>query len=303
LSLVSVVIPCFNQAHFLGEAIQSVESQTYREREIIVVDDGSTDATSEVAKRHDVRYIRQDNRGVAVARNRGLGACRGEFLLFLDADDLLAEDAIAAGASCLNRKEDVAFVFGRPDVAGLPPDLLPPRVESDFYLRLLESNYIWMPGLVLHRRRILDQLGGFDPRLGGGADYELYLRITRRFPIAFCSTLRGTYRRHEGSMSRDSARMLRDTSAALRSQRANVRGVPEYRAAYRRGVENLRRAYGRWAAEETIRQLASGRVGAAASSLAILARYDSRDFAGALAGGLLQAAKMPLRKARSLWPG
>ena len=76
--LVTVVIPCYNQAHFLGEAIESVLSQSYRNFEIIVVDDGSTDETSEVASRYEgVRLIRQENRGLSGARNRGLGEARG----------------------------------------------------------------------------------------------------------------------------------------------------------------------------------------------------------------------------------
>jgi glycosyltransferase involved in cell wall biosynthesis len=99
VGLVSVVIPCYNQAHFLSEAIESVASQTYEPTETIVVDDGSTDDTSHVADVHGVRCVRQENRGLAEARNTGLRASSGDMLLFLDADDLLAPDAIDAGVS------------------------------------------------------------------------------------------------------------------------------------------------------------------------------------------------------------
>src|SRR5215212_9690625 len=92
--LVSVVIPCYNQAHFLSEAIESVLAQTHPNFEIIVVDDGSTDNTSEVAARYPgVRHIRQDNQGLAAARNTGLRESKGTCLVFLDADDRLLPNA------------------------------------------------------------------------------------------------------------------------------------------------------------------------------------------------------------------
>jgi glycosyltransferase involved in cell wall biosynthesis len=298
MTLVSVVIPCFNQAHLMAEAIESVASQSYEPIETIVVDDGSTDGTFAVARGYGVRCIRQKNRGVAGARNTGMRASKGNFLLFLDSDDLLAHDSVEAGVSCLKRHRDVAFVFGRPDVVGLAPGVAPRRVETDFYRSLLEGNYIWMPGLVLFRRWAFDAVKGFDLRLNGGADYDLYLRITRRFPVAFCAEMHGTYRRHGASMSNDSARMFRDTSAALRSQRRHVNANKEYRDAYRRGIENLRQAYGRWAVIETGRQIGSGELRPAASNLAILLRYDLRGFPSAVLGGLRQAATALVRKGR-----
>ncbi len=93
--MISVIIPCYNQAHFLYEAIESVLAQTHHDFEIIVVDDGSTDSTAEVAAGHpDVRYVRQPNRGVATARNTGLRESEGEYLVFLDADDHLLPAAL-----------------------------------------------------------------------------------------------------------------------------------------------------------------------------------------------------------------
>src|SRR5438874_6230903 len=96
--LVSVIIPCYNQAHFLHEAIQSALAQTYSHREILVVDDGSADNTAEVtAGFAGIRYIRQENSGVSTARNTGLRESRGEYLIFLDADDRLLPDAVRVG--------------------------------------------------------------------------------------------------------------------------------------------------------------------------------------------------------------
>src|SRR5918997_500688 len=107
--LVSVVIPCYNQAHFLGEAIESVLSQTYPHFEVVVVDDGSTDNTQEVAARYPgVRYIRQENQGLAGARNAGIRRSNGSFLVFLDADDRLLPRALEAGLKALKEHPECA---------------------------------------------------------------------------------------------------------------------------------------------------------------------------------------------------
>src|ERR687898_2206392 len=122
-ALVTVVIPCYNQAHFLGEAIESVLSQSYPNFEIIVVDDGSTDNTSEVASRYEgVRLVRQENRGLAGARNTGIKHSEGEYLVFLDADDRLLPEALAVGLGCFEAHPECALVAGHArfiDVEGL----------------------------------------------------------------------------------------------------------------------------------------------------------------------------------------
>src|SRR6266436_3475630 len=112
--LVSVIIPCYNQAHFLHEAIDSVLAQTYSNREILVVDDGSSDATAAVARSYPhVRYVYQENAGPSAARNTGLKQTRGEYLVFLDADDRLLPEALEVGVDCLRQRSKCAFAFGR----------------------------------------------------------------------------------------------------------------------------------------------------------------------------------------------
>ena len=113
-SLVSVVIPCYKQAHFLGHAIESVQRQTYPAVEIIVVDDGSPDGTRAVVESFPaVNYVRQENKGLSAARNRGLRESQGSYLVFLDADDLLLPDAVAAGLQTLYASgPEYAFVSG-----------------------------------------------------------------------------------------------------------------------------------------------------------------------------------------------
>src|SRR2546430_6174963 len=111
--LVSVIIPCYNQAHFLHEAIQSALAQTYSHREIFIVDDGSTDNTAEItAGFGGVRYICQENSGVSTARNKALKESRGEYLVFLDADDRLLPEALVIGVDWLGQHPQCGFASG-----------------------------------------------------------------------------------------------------------------------------------------------------------------------------------------------
>src|SRR5215207_11289555 len=167
--LVSVVIPCYNQAHFLGEAIESVLSQSYPNFEIIVVDDGSPDDTAEVAARYpEVRYVRQDNQGVSVARNSGLARSGGAYIVFLDADDRLLPGALEVGVRELEAHPECALVFGYSNhmaANGTPLFSYRPHVEGDHYLELLRYNYISPSAVAMYRRDVFDSVGGFDPSL------------------------------------------------------------------------------------------------------------------------------------------
>src|SRR5262245_6292498 len=182
--LVSVIIPCYNQADFLGDAIASVLNQTYTNHEIIVVDDGSTDDTSHVAARYsDVKCIRKKNSGLAAARNTGLQMCAGDYVVFIDADDRLLPDAFEVGVNCLDSDPSCAMAYGHVqliDVSGKPlPTPNQPYIEGDHYLELLRRNFIWTPGTVMYRRLALDAIGDFSVSLNASADYELNLRIAR----------------------------------------------------------------------------------------------------------------------------
>ncbi len=111
--LVSVVIPCYGQSHFLGEAIESVLAQTYPHLEIVVVDDESMDNASSIASRYPgVRCVREENSGMAGARNVGIRSTNGDFLVFLDADDTLLPDAIEAGLRELEQHPECACAVG-----------------------------------------------------------------------------------------------------------------------------------------------------------------------------------------------
>lgn len=246
---VSIVIPCFNQAHFLGDAIESALNQTFRGIEVIVVDDGSTDETHSVAQSYEaVHYVRQENLGLAAARNAGLAASRGRMCVFLDSDDRLLPNAVEVGVAELEEHSDAAFASGictliAPDGSTLftPEQFI---VDSDHFSFLLQNNYIWNPGSVIYHRWVLDCIGGFDVRRDAAADYDLYLRITRMMPVRSHGTVVSEYRHHGRNMSRDSNLMLEAIRSSLESQRRHVAKNPELQVALQDGIGAAETFYG-----------------------------------------------------------
>ncbi|MEP6934035.1 MAG: glycosyltransferase family A protein, partial [Nitrospirota bacterium] len=172
--LVSVIIPCYNHAHFLGEAISSVINQTYPHIEIIVVDDGSTDETAQVAKAYsNIRYVRQDNFGLSRARNVGLSHSKGAYIVFLDADDCLFHNAIDIGFRALASRNDCALVFGLFVNIGISRSMgtTISRDTNCDYKELLQRNVIGNPGSVFYRRLVFTEIGEFDEANSPAADY------------------------------------------------------------------------------------------------------------------------------------
>ncbi len=247
--LISIVIPCFNQAQSLDESIESVRAQTHSSNEIIVIDDGSTDNTAQVASRYpDVKLVRQSNMGLAAARNSGIKASSGDYLVFLDADDYLEPNALAAGLGCLIKHPECAFAWGRYRIRDTRGEVLEPGRDpdqhADAYARLLCGNHIAMHATVIYRHEQLKLVGGFDARLPACEDYDLYLRIARRFPIVSHEKVVAEYRRHGNNMSLDSPMMLAAALRALEGQRAYVDENPNYKVAYASGIRFWKHFYG-----------------------------------------------------------
>lgn len=256
--LVTVVIPCYNQASYLGEAIESVQAQTHRGFEIVVVDDGSTDATAAVAGRHDVRLLQQDNAGLSAARNAGLALAQGDYLVFLDADDRLLPNALSDGIESLAQHPEAAFTSGhfryiRAD-GSTQHEFAQEPLECPPYEGMLRGNYIGMHSTVMFRRAIFDQVGTFDTSLRACEDYDLYMRITRLHPVARHDRLVAEYRRHDASMSVRAGRMLDTALDVLAAQQPFIRGNARLLSACQAGIRGLRR--------DLIRPLLSGILGA-----------------------------------------
>jgi glycosyltransferase involved in cell wall biosynthesis len=246
---VSIVIPCYNAKRFIAEAAGSACAQTWPDVEVIVVDDGSTDGSAgEVAARCPAtRVLRQANAGLARARNAGAAASSGDVLIFLDADDRLRPTAAASAVGALAQHPDAAMVFGRcqwmaEDGTPLPTPL--PRISGDYYAELLRHNCIWMPAMAAVRRAPFLATGGFDARVNPSADYDLYLRLASRYPIASHEETVADYRQHASSMSTDPALMLKTTLAVLEGQRPFVAGDPRLAAIRAEGIRHWRWFYG-----------------------------------------------------------
>jgi glycosyltransferase involved in cell wall biosynthesis len=231
--LVSVIIPCFNHGVFLSEAITSVQQQQYPKVEIIVVDDGSTDNTATVATQHSlVRYIHQAHQGVSIARNTGIVHSNGACLVFLDADDWLLPGALAYNAEHLLANPSLAFVSGgylKVFNATGETQRKGQEVTTDHYTELLLGNYISMHATVMYQRWVFDAFD-FDSGLRGCEDYELYLRIARRYPVAHHTHPLAAYRHHGNNTSADIPLMLSTAITVLERQRPYLRTTAEQQA-------------------------------------------------------------------------
>jgi glycosyltransferase involved in cell wall biosynthesis len=257
---VTIVITCYNQARFLTDAIDSALAQTYPRLEILVIDDGSTDDTSDVAARYPgIRYIRCRHAGLAAARNVGIRESAGTYLVFLDADDRLLPPAVDAGITFFRAHPDCAFVFGHHRLVAIDGSRLAewrqPDVGGDHYLALLRRNHIAMHATVMYRRTTFERIGGFDPSFRACEDYELYLRIARTLPVGCYETIIAEYRQHNTNMSRDYGLMLRSALAAHRTQWKYARGRTPYDEAYQEGRQFWQTFYGKPLVEQVQTQL------------------------------------------------
>jgi len=279
--MVSVVIPCYNQARFLGEAVQSVLCQGYSYLEIIVVDDGSEDGTEEVASGYAkvdprVRLIVQENRGLAAARNRGLADTEGEYVVFLDSDDRLVSEALEVGVRELEAHPGCAFVSGICRKITADGSIVPGweqfRVRDDPYIELLRSCPVYVPA-VMYRRSVFDAVGDFDTSYKAAEDYDLYYRILERFPVYCHDAVVAEIRRHEANMTRDRTLMLKYNMAALRSQRKHVKEDARYRDAYKTGERLWRDWHGAPVAKQVRAHLQEGRWWQGLDGMLALLRY------------------------------
>ena len=205
---VSVVIPNYNYARFLREAVDSVLGQTYGDIEIIVVDDGSTDASKSILDEYGSRItvIFQQNQGVSAARNNGVAASGGEFLAFLDADDAWLPEKVKKQVTMLREDPSLGLVHvgveeiddeGR--VTGHRTDGLSGNVSAE--LLLFERSVILGGGSgLMVRRSVFGEIGGFDTRLSTSADWDLFYRIASRHPIGFVPECLLRYRYHGSNM-------------------------------------------------------------------------------------------------------
>lgn len=226
--LVSIIIPCYNQARYLRQAVASCLAQDYTALEVIVIDDGSTDdpraALGELAQDSRLKWMLQENRGVACARNAGIAASAGTFFKFLDADDWLAPTVIGKQVEILRADPALGFVYcdrirTNKEGAALDAGTVAERAASldgDLFPLLLWGGF-FPPLTVLVPRSVLERVGDFDASVVPCEDYDLWLRITAHgYRVQFLNEPLAYYRRHEESASQNRARLEAQQRAVLK---------------------------------------------------------------------------------------
>jgi glycosyltransferase involved in cell wall biosynthesis len=243
--LVSVIIPCYKQGHFLAEAMQSVLGQTISDLECIVVNDGSPDTTREVATQlasgdFRVRYIEQTNRGLAAARNRGLGEARGRFIQFLDADDVIAPDKLRIQTDVLRGQSRWAVAYSdhrfcpRDDTSRTVPatDKVRPRFVMEKPLWDMAARWETQLSIPIHSflfdAALFRETGiVFDESLPNHEDWDCWMRILEVEPLVLHTPGElAVYRLHPDSMTTNQWMMWSGFAHAIRNRRRLFTGDP-----------------------------------------------------------------------------
>src|SRR3972149_8313204 len=208
--LVSVITPTFNRSDFITFSIESVLRQTCPDFEMIIVDDGSTDGTGEIVNKylHDerIRYYWQENLGQSTARNKGINLSSGEYICFLDSDDIYKPDKLHEQVSLFKRMPYVDIVYGDEEYIGADGALLGKSKmkchSGVIYEALLLDNFVSIATAMV-RRRCFDEMGGFDESIKVADDYELWLRYSARYRFHYEPAIFAQYRIMENQLSSD----------------------------------------------------------------------------------------------------
>lgn len=214
---VSVIVPAYNGDRYIAEAIEGVLNQTHSEYEIIVVDDGSTDNTRKVVQQYGdrVNYLSQSNQGVAASRNLGLAAARGEYIAFLDQDDVFLPHKLASQVALFDRDAALGIVnsgWQIVDERGTVKAAVQPWQQIP---HLSSANLIiWKPvflGAMLFRRSWLERSGGFDTTLSQTPDVDLVMRLAMLgCPAAWVEQTTVKYRQHDANASKNTLEQARE---------------------------------------------------------------------------------------------
>lgn len=255
---ISVVVPCYNGERFLGEALQSILDQSYQDFELIVVDDGSTDRSSQIVKQFDdprLRYIYQQNRGPGAARNRGSALAQGRYLAYLDDDDVALAHRLATQVSVLQADPSLSVVGSGYVWVDEQGQRIPWRNHS--WQRTPELNSIreWLfdcpfvPSATMLRRSAWEDVGGFDEQLRCADDWNFWMRLVLTgHRMAWHPDIVCLYRWSSGTLSHNAMRMASDSPEALRRVLdrpdfpLHLRGIGRHAMALRH-VDGAKRLY------------------------------------------------------------
>lgn len=207
----SIIIPAYNASDYLAETLDSALNQTFSDFEILVIDDGSTDNTVEVVNRYQkldprVKLISQENQGVSQARNTGIQAARGQYLAFLDSDDIWFPDNLEFHLNHFQTDSKLGISFAR--VEFINPDGSPTGQSSSLRLKNISPYHLYMENLLctpsnsVIRKEVFVEIGGFNKALSGYADIELFLRVSHAgWDVKGINQVLVGYRTSTGGMS------------------------------------------------------------------------------------------------------
>ena len=205
-TLISVIIPAYNAAKWIGETLDSVLAQTYPALEVLVVDDGSTDATAEVVRGYGerVRLIEKPNGGHASARNLGIRLAQGEYVAFVDADDLWNPRKLELQVNCLQQQGVAWVICGADHFEDSTQQIIKgydsPIHAGDVLEALFQENFIASPTPLI-RKSIFAEVGDFDESYPAAADWDMWLRIAVRYPLGAVNQKLALRRLHPGSIT------------------------------------------------------------------------------------------------------
>ena len=222
--LVSVILPVYNGAAYVAEAIDSVLAQSYRPYELIVVDDGSSDDSTAIAEKYDgVTLLCQSNQGVAAARNTGLAASQGEFFAFLDQDDRWTPDKLRIQMHYLLDHPHIQYVIAKQRIFLEPGTEAPGWLKKDI-LRKAQAGFL--PGTLVARRDVFDHIGRFDPTYQVTSDADWFFRAKDAgIPMAALDEVLLLKRIHGANESyrakRSNAELLQIARNSMKRKRSN----------------------------------------------------------------------------------
>jgi len=205
MSTVSVIIHTYNNERFMAETVESVLNQTYKDYEIIVVDDGSVDGTRDALMPYmqKIRYHYKENGGIASAKNAGIGLSQAEFVAFLDHDDLWAPDKLQLQMEHFNENPQIGLVYAKYTSFRDGKELRtkPEKGYSGWIFKELLSKSFIQTSTVVVKRECLDAVGPYDETFSLGDEYDMFLRIARKFQCGFVDKGLTRYRVHDTNAS------------------------------------------------------------------------------------------------------
>lgn len=232
---VSVNICCYNSEKFIKETIESVEAQTFNDYEVIIIDDGSKDRTGEIVKSIKdprMKYYYQDNKGLSVSRNRAIELSNGEFIAFLDHDDLWEKDKLEKQIALFKSKPDLGLVYSDCYVYNMKNKK---KIKYSDLVKFHRGKVIdelfyedFMPLLmIMIKKEIIKEIGGFNENLQIAEDYDFLVRLAEKYEVDYVPEPLGTYLMHEANSMRKKIRLFEEEIEVLSKYRDKFKNIKD----------------------------------------------------------------------------